>query len=181
MTRDRGAHDDFDGSQVIETATMVLFWQPPALFGQWTPSTFVLAGCTYTCAEQFMMAEKARLFGDEATRAKILATSSPREHKALGRTVANFDHARWEAACVDIVVRGNLAKFSQNPALLAALLATGEKLLVEASPLDRIWGVGLRADDPRIHERAQWRGQNLLGEALMRVRAELRGRGDNGG
>lgn len=167
-------HDDFDGSQVIETDTMVLFWQPPGIFGQWTPSPFTVDGVAYTCAEQFMMAEKARLFGDEATRAKILATDSPRDHKALGRQVAGFDPDTWERACLAIVVRGNLAKFSQNPAMKAALLATGDRLLVEASPLDKIWGVGLRADDPRIHDRAQWRGQNLLGEALMRVRSELR-------
>lgn len=170
----RDKHDDFDGSQVIETATMVLFWQPPAVFGQWTPSPFTVDGARYTCAEQFMMAEKARLFGDEATRAKILATDSPREHKALGRQVAGFVGDTWDRACLEIVVRGNHAKFSQNPAMRAALLATGDKLLVEASPLDKIWGVGLRADDPRIHDRSQWRGTNLLGEALMRVRTGLR-------
>ena len=173
MSRGKRASDDFDGSQVIETDTMVLFWHPPAVFGQWTDSVFVVDGLTYSCAEQFMMAEKARLFGDEAIRAKIVASSAPREHKALGRQVAGFDHAVWERARLDIVVRGNLAKFGQNPAMLAALLATGDRLLVEASPLDRIWGVGLRADDPRIHDRANWNGQNLLGEALMRVRAEL--------
>lgn len=174
MSRDKREGDDFDGSQVIETATMVLFWQPPGVFGQWTDSVFTVDGVTYRCAEQFMMAEKARLFGDEATRAKILASESPREHKALGRAVKNFDGAVWDAACLDIVVRGNLAKFGQDPRLRAALLATGDKLLVEASPLDKIWGVGLRADDPRIHDPANWRGQNLLGEALMRVRAALR-------
>ncbi len=171
MTR---AHDDFDGSQVIETATMVLFWQPPGLYGQWTPSQFTVDGVQYMCAEQFMMAEKARLFADEATRQKILASTSPREHKALGRQVKNFVSETWERECLGIVVRGNLAKFSQNPDMLAALLATGDKLLVEASPLDKLWGVGLRADDPRIHDRAQWRGTNLLGEALMQVRATLR-------
>ena len=174
MSRGKRASDDFDGSQVIETDTMVLFWHPPAVFGQWTDSVFVVEGVTYSCAEQFMMAEKARLFGDEAIRAKIVASSAPREHKALGRRVTGFDHAVWERARLDIVVRGNLAKFGQNPAMLAALLATGDRLLVEASPLDRIWGVGLRADDPRIHDRANWNGQNLLGEALMRVRTELR-------
>jgi ribA/ribD-fused uncharacterized protein len=174
MTKHR--NDDFDGSQVIETATMVLFWQPPGVFGQWTTSPFTVDGVAYTCAEQFMMAEKARLFGDEATRAKILATDSPREHKALGRQVADFVAEIWDAECLGIVVAGNLAKFSQNPEMKAALLATGDKLLVEASPLDRIWGVGLRADDPRIHDQARWRGKNLLGEALMRVRAELRAR-----
>lgn len=166
--------DDFDGSQVIETATMVLFWQPPGVFGQWTPSVFVVDGVRYGCTEQFMMAEKARLFGDEATRATILAAADPRDHKALGRQVAGFAQDVWERERLPIVVRGNRAKFTQNPDMRAALLATGDKLLVEASPLDRIWGVGLRADDPRIHDRARWRGLNLLGEALMQVRAELR-------
>ncbi len=174
MARSKQGRDDFDGSRVIETATMVLFWQPPAVFGQWTESVFVVDGVTYGCAEQFMMAEKARLFADEATRAKILATTSPREHKALGRTVQGFEQALWEARCLEIVVQGNLAKFRQNPAMWAALDATGDKLLVEASPLDKVWGVGLRADDARVHDRATWRGQNLLGEALMRVRTELR-------
>lgn len=174
MSRGKRASDDFDGSQVIETDTMVLFWHPPAVYGQWTDSPFVVDGVTYSCAEQFMMAEKARLFGDAAVCAKILASRDPREHKALGRQVAGFDRAVWERACLDIVVRGNLAKFTQNPAMRAVLMATGDRLLVEASPLDKIWGVGLRADDPRIHDRANWRGQNLLGEALMRVRAELR-------
>lgn len=165
--------DDFDGSQVITTATMVLFWQPPGVFGQWTESRFEVDGETYRCAEQYMMAEKARLFGDEEIRRKILASESPREHKALGREVRGFDAATWERERLAIVVRGNLAKFRQNPAMLAALLQTGARTMVEASPIDRIWGVGLRADDPRIHDPALWRGLNLLGEALMEVRAIL--------
>lgn len=170
----RRERDDFDGSQVIETATMVLFWQPPGVFGQWTPSVFTVDGARYGCAEQYMMAGKARLFGDADTLRKILATDDPREHKALGRQVRGFVPEVWDRECLEIVVAGNRAKFSQNPDMRAALLATGDKLLVEASPLDRIWGVGLRADDPRIHDRDKWRGQNLLGEALMRVRSELR-------
>lgn len=174
----RGRDDDFDGSQVITTDTMVLFWQPPGIFGQWTDSPFRVDDVDYTCAEQFMMAEKARLFGDATTRAKILASRSPREHKALGREVAGFVQDIWERECLEIVVRGNRAKFSQNSEMRAALLATGDRLLVEASPLDRIWGVGLRADDPRIHDPSQWRGRNLLGVALMRVRAELRAAGE---
>lgn len=171
------ARDDFDGSQVLETATMVLFWQPPGVFGQWTHSEFHEDGARYVCAEQYMMAEKARLFGDEATRAKILATASPREHKALGRQVRGFVQDVWERERLAIVIRANRAKFGQNPDMRRALLATGDKLLVEASPLDTIWGVGLRADDPRIHDPAQWRGLNLLGEALMTVRSELRAAG----
>jgi len=166
--------DDFDGSQVIETETMVLFWQPPAIFGQWTRSDFTVDGVSYMCAEQFMMAEKARIFADSATRAKILASDSPREHKALGRQVRGFDQAVWERERLPIVIRGNLAKFAQDPERCRVLLATGDRLLVEASPLDKIWGVGLRADDPRVHDPKSWRGLNLLGEALIEVRAQLR-------
>ena len=175
MGRKQGRGDDFDGSQVIETATMVLFWQPPGSYGQWTRSPFTVDGVGYMCAEQFMMAEKARLFGDAGVRAQILASDSPREHKALGRKVRGFEQGAWERERLAIVVRGNAAKFTQDDALRAALVATGDKIMVEASPLDRIWGVGLRADDPRVHDPQQWRGLNLLGEALMQVRSALRG------
>ncbi|MCO5170687.1 MAG: NADAR family protein [Planctomycetes bacterium] len=159
---------------LVETDRFVLFWRPPAVFSQWTPAAFTVDGVRYTSAEQFMMAEKARLFSDEATRARILATDSPREQKRLGRQVAGFDDAVWERERLEVVVRGNRAKFSQDPALLAALLATGDKALVEASPYDRIWGIGRRPTDPKAQEPAAWRGLNLLGEALERVRAELR-------
>lgn len=165
---------EFDGSQVIETDRFVFFWQPPAPFGQWTPSPFTVEGVDYGCAEQWMMACKARLFGDAEALAKILASDSPRRHKALGRQVRGFSGPVWEAARMEIVVAGNRAKFSQNPELRDVLLATGDKVLVEASPYDRIWGIGLRADDPRVHDPERWRGQNLLGEALMQVRDELR-------
>lgn len=161
---------------LVETDGFVLFWRPPAVFSQWTPSTFTVDGVTYSCAEQFMMAEKARLFGDETTRARILATTSPREHKRLGRLVAGFVDEVWERERVEIVVRGNLAKFSQDPALLEALLATGDKVLVEASPTDRVWGVGRRPTDPAACQPERWRGQNLLGKALERVRHALRER-----
>ncbi len=168
--------DEFTGEEVVETETLVLFWKPPASFSQWTPSPFVVDGVTYSCAEQFMMAEKARLFGDAENLAKILRSSSPKTQKALGRKVTNFDAAVWSAKCLDIVVRANVAKFSQNPPLLAALLATGTKTLVEASPLDRVWGIGRRADDPRALDPATWNGTNLLGQALMRAREQLRTR-----
>jgi ribA/ribD-fused uncharacterized protein len=162
-------------SDVVERGAFVFFWN--GWPSQWHPAAFTLDGVTYTCAEQLMMAEKARLFGDAETCARILATASPREHKALGRAVKGFDADRWTAACRDVVHRGNLAKFGQNADLAALLLATGDKTLVEASPTDRVWGIGLAADDPRATDRAAWRGKNWLGEALMRVRGELRGGG----
>lgn len=169
MRRERDEIED-----LVETERFVLFWKPPAAFSQWTLAAFEVDGVRYTSAEQFMMAEKARLFGDEGTRAKILATASPRQQKRLGRQVEGFDDAVWDRERVGIVVRGNLAKFGQDPALRRALLATGDKVLVEASPFDRIWGIGRRPTDPKALVPSEWRGLNLLGTALERVRDELR-------
>lgn len=147
------------------------FWRGP--FSQWHPSRFVVDGITYTHAEQFMMAEKARLFGDDDALARILAAKSPRTQKQLGRGVANYDEQRWQAVRMDVVYRGSLAKFGQNKDLMDRLLATAGTTLVEASPYDKIWGIGLRADDPRAQSRATWQGLNLLGETLTRVREEV--------
>ncbi|MFT5686940.1 MAG: ribA/ribD-fused uncharacterized protein [Myxococcota bacterium] len=159
----------------ITTNQFVFFWKPPTIFGQWTWSEFVVDGVEYTCTEQFMMAEKARLFGDAEIRQQILDTESPRSHKSLGRKVRGFSDKRWKKNREEIVYQGNLAKFSQNPDMLQQLLETGDRILVEASPLDRIWGIGLRGDDPRASDRKQWQGLNLLGKALMRVRRDLSG------
>ena len=141
---------------------------------QWYPSPFVIDGIGYLCCEQYMMAEKARLFGDEEMLAKILAADEPKEHKAFGRQVKPFDEERWNAVCREVVYRGNLAKFSQSDGLRSLLFATGDKILVEASPTDRIWGIGLGAEDPSAIDPSQWRGKNWLGEAIMRARATLR-------
>ena len=103
----------------------------------------------YSCAEQFIMALKARLFGDDSTLSAILATDDPREHKRLGRQVCHFDHDTWLHKRENIAFRGNLAKFSQNENLRLALQHTGERRLAEASPYDNIWGIGLRASDYR--------------------------------
>ena len=166
--------DPLDDPEVILwTDAFVFFWRPPAPFGQWTPATFEVDGITYSCAEQYMMAEKARLFKDEAIRDRILNTDDPREHKRLGREVSGFSVEVWEAHREDIVFRANVAKFSQNPDLFRVLAQTGQRTLVEASPYDRIWGIGLRGTDPRAADPAKWRGLNLLGKVLMRVRDQL--------
>jgi ribA/ribD-fused uncharacterized protein len=147
-------------------------------FSQWWSAPFEVDGVRYATAEHFMMAEKARLFGDEETRARILAAPGPAAAKQLGRSVRRFDGDRWEAERFGIVVRGNLAKFGQHPPLREFLLETRSRVLVEASPVDRIWGIGLAADDARAENPEQWRGLNLLGFALMEVRARLQdGRG----
>ncbi len=149
------------------------FWRDQSPFSQWHRSAFEVDGARYVCAEQYMMAGKARLFEDSEILAKILASESPKTHKALGRKVRGFDAAKWEQSREQIVYEGNHAKFTQSPALLEALLATAGTELVEASPLDRIWGVGLSAGDPRIQDPATWRGLNLLGKVLTKLREDL--------
>lgn len=120
-----------------------------------------------------MMAEKAALFGDETTREEILRAPNPGAAKALGRKVRGFDEAAWIERRFSIVVAANEAKFGQNVELATFLKQTGSRVLVEASPVDRIWGVGLAADDEKIDNPNQWRGLNLLGFALMQVRESL--------
>ena len=164
----------FTGEEVVETDQFVMFWKPPAVFSQWTRSQFELDSVVYSHAEQYMMAEKARLFGDELMLGKILVEPNPATQKKLGQRIRGFDDATWHKHRVDIVVRGNLAKFAQSEKLRTALCNTGDKTLVEASPFDRIWGIGLRADDPRAQDRATWNGHNLLGQALEEVRRRLR-------
>lgn len=155
------------------TETMVLFWESDEIPSQWYPSDFVVAGVEYNCAEQYMMAEKARLFEDEEALAAIMETDCPREQKRLGRLIQGFDEDTWNEVALDVVTKGNFAKFSQNPQMKKWLLETQDKILVEASPYDKIWGVGLREDDPRILDRDQWEGTNWLGEALSNVRDML--------
>lgn len=121
------------------------------------------------------MYNKARLFeGNDDIAEAILATRQPSEIKKLGRKVRNFNGAVWEQERSDIVFQGNLSKFNQNPALAEILLGTGDAVLVEASPDDRIWGVGLAITDPNIHDPSKWEGLNLLGQALMDVRSRLK-------
>ena len=144
-----------------------------ACFSQWFEAAFAVDGVVYPTAEHFMMAGKARLFGDEAALAKALAAATPGAAKAAGREVRGYQDDVWLAHRFDIVVRANLGKFGQNPALRDFLLATGEQVLVEASPVDAIWGTGLAADDPRAGKPHEWPGLNLLGYALMEVRARL--------
>ena len=140
---------------------------------QWWPCTFVVDGQPFASAEHYMMWRKALLFDDTAVAARVLAARTPAEAKALGRQVSGFVGDVWEAERLPIVVEGNLAKFGQDPALRSYLLGTGSRVLVEASPQDRVWGIGLVASDPRAADPSQWLGLNLLGEALMEVRSRL--------
>jgi ribA/ribD-fused uncharacterized protein len=151
--------------------SFTFFWSGP--FSQWHPCRFTIDGKVYNCAEQYMMEQKALLFDDQETAAKIMRAPTPREQKRLGRQVRTFNIGRWNAVARDVVFRGNVAKFTQNPDLRAALLATAGTTLVEASPSDTIWGIGLAEDDPAAQDRKSWRGTNWLGEVLTRVREAL--------
>jgi ribA/ribD-fused uncharacterized protein len=145
-----------------------------ACFSQWYASPFEADGVRYATAEHYMMAGKARLFRDEAHLEAILASTDPAEAKALGRQVQGFDAETWEAHGFDIVVAGNVAKFGTNPALRAFLLGTGDQVLVEAAPRDRVWGIGLGRNNPAASDPTAWRGSNLLGFALMVARDRIR-------
>lgn len=140
---------------------------------QWYESPFEVDGCRYHTSEHFMMAEKAALFSDGEMRAQILAAPTPGAAKSLGRKVRGFDEATWQRSRFDIVVRASEAKFAQNPALARFLAATGTRILAEADPMDRIWGIGFGQEDERAKNPNLWRGLNLLGFALMRVRDGL--------
>lgn len=144
-----------------------------ACFSQWFPAEFTVHGIRYATAEHWMMAEKARLFDDGLALAQVLAKDDPAAAKAAGRAVRGFDEAVWRRHRFDIVVRGNFAKFEQHPPLRDFLFATGARVLVEASPVDPVWGIGLAAGDPRAQDPMQWQGLNLLGFALMAVRDAL--------
>lgn len=143
------------------------------VFSQWYACDLLINGITYNCAEQYMMAQKARLFGDHTRLGAIMATSDPSEQKALGKKVQGFDVEVWESVARDVVMRANLSKFADNPKLRAQLLLTEGTTLVEASPTDRIWGVGLYENDPRVHFRNQWQGRNWLGQVLTDLRGSL--------
>lgn len=165
------------------TPKWVFFWgHTPAkdgaisksCFSQWWEGhPFSLDGVGYRTAEHYMMACKARLFGDQASLARILAARTPGEAKKLGRSVEGFDEEVWLQRGWDIVVAGNVAKFGQHPALRTFLFETGKKVLVETSPADRIWGIGMAAGDPNAEDPGAWQGLNLLGFALMEARARL--------
>jgi len=142
-------------------------------FSQWYDSAFEEDGNRYLTAEHYMMYHKARLFGDNAASQKVLLATKPGEVKAIGREVPGFNQNLWEQHRFEIVVKANLAKFSQNKVLAEFLLNTGDRILVEASPVDKIWGIGLAQDNPASENPNNWKGPNLLGFALMEVRSLL--------
>lgn len=142
---------------------------------QWWKADFTIDTDTYCCMEQYMMAEKARLFKDNETLGKIMKSNHPKQMKDLGRKVKNFDEDLWIKKRYSIILNGNYAKFIQNEDLREFLIKTKDRVLVEASPYDKIWGIGMAADDQNIENPLFWKGSSLLGFALMEVRDELIG------
>jgi len=170
--------------QAAEPLDFLFFWghTPPAdgqignhVFSQWWPALFEIAGVTYPTAEHFMMAEKARLFSDNEMLAQILMSDTPADAKALGRKVRDFEQDVWAEHRLDIVTRGSAAKFASTQEMRSYLIGTGHRVLVEAAPRDRIWGIGMGRNNEKATSPSLWRGRNLLGFALMQARAELAG------
>jgi len=139
----------------------------------WWPASFTVDGLTYPSAEHFMMAEKARLFGDSATQEKIIAAASPSTAKQLSREIQGFDQKTWNKAKFEVVVCGNLHKFGQDKQLRTFLLSTAPRVLVGTTAVDSLWGIGLASTDVRTRHPEEWKGQNLLGFALMEARQRL--------
>lgn len=140
---------------------------------QFYQSPFTINNITFNSCEQWMHWKKAILFNDLIIAKQILKEKSPFKQKNWGRKVKNFNAEIWSQIAPDIVFRGNIEKFSQNKDLLQRLSQTKDTLLVEASPYDVIWGIGLKASDPKALNPKEWRGQNLLGSILTRVRVVL--------
>lgn len=149
------------------------FWSGP--FSQWAKSKFTINGREFVTAEQYMMYQKAYTFQDFEIAERIMQTSNARVQKDLGRQVRGFDAEAWSAVAQEIVYEGNYAKFTQNPKLLEQLLATEGTILVEASPHDKIWGIGMDEDTAKRVPASMWPGTNWLGLALTDVRETIIG------
>ena len=147
------------------------FWGGP--FSNWYPSNFVVDGRRFNCGEQFMMFEKAMTFEDEITANEIMETSNPRDQKKLGRKVRNYDDKVWSEVRYEKVKRGLLEKYKQDPFFYNYLKERKDKIIVEASPYDRIWGIGFGENDPDLLEKKDKWGLNLLGRCIMEIADEL--------
>ena len=152
----------------------MLFWQPLACFSQWSPSSFVVDDVSYSSSEQFMVAEKGRFFQDYLADELIVPSAATGAHERIGRGVRNSDKAVWDCVRDDEVFAGNFANLSQTPTMTHHLVSTGTKSLAKARPIDPVWGIGLRAGDPKARDLRRWRGNNLLGKALSTVRDAIR-------
>ena len=150
---------------------VIFFWNGP--FSQWHKSDFIYRDIKFNTAEQFMMYQKAVIMGDFSTGMDIIKAKNPGEQKELGRKIKPFDADLWDKLKRHVVYTGNLLKFTQNEDLKKILLNTGRKVIAEASPYDAIWGIGMSEDEAKNIPFYEWKGQNLLGVAIMEVRQDL--------
>lgn len=165
-------HNNNDGK-------FVFFWKlghKNEEFSNWYPCDFTIEGIEYFCVEQYMMAKKAMLFGDITVYQEIMKSLDPGECKNLGKLVKGFDPIVWDKCKYEIVYNANYAKFHQNDELMKKLIATGSAVMAEASPLDKIWGIGMSAYDPKAKHPDMWNGENLLGSILMEIRDQVKNR-----
>ena len=153
------------------TDNYVFFWN--GIYSQWYKAPMTIDKMEYNSCEQYMMHQKALLFGDSEIAELIMNESNPKEQKKYGRMIKNFDKSVWDKNCLAIVYEGNLAKFSQNEDLKEEMLSTGNRIFVEASPFDNIWGIGMSEDSEGIENPSFWLGLNLLGQALTLVKQEI--------
>lgn len=158
--------------QSTHKSDYLFFYRAAHPFSNFHPSKFEVGGVLYHWAEQYLMHRKALHFGDTHAAAQILQARTPADCKSWGRRVQGFDEAEWARVRWEVAMDTVRQKFTRNHKMRAALLATGDKILVEAAPSDRIWGIGY-GESSAWANRERW-GQNLLGKALMQVRAELR-------
>jgi ribA/ribD-fused uncharacterized protein len=142
------------------------------IYSQWFEAEIEIDGIVYNTCEQYMMHQKAITFGDSVMAEKILETNDPAQQKGYGRLIKGFDKAVWDSKNFDIVLKGNIAKFTQHPNLGKKLIATGNRILAEASPKDAIWGIGMHETNPEVEDESKW-GTNLLGKVLMKTREHL--------
>ena len=172
--------DKFDMGEFPE---LILFWahvnkkqtrQGEYMLSQWYQSPFSVNEVVYKSAGQWMMARKALLFGDREAYKKILDADRPDQVRSIGVAITGFDEAKWTEWKYEIVKEGNFHKFNQNKKLRAYLLSTGDAVLAEANPFDKVWGIGLSADSKQVSDPYAWEGLNLLGFALMEIREYLR-------
>ena len=164
----------------VKNPEFVFFWGnppgqiAPGCLSNFYPAEFTYCGIVFPTSEHYMMYMKACMAGDEEAKVKVFEDERPGVAKMVGRSVKNFNQDLWTEYSHDIMVPGLIAKFTQNPKLEEYLLSTGDKILVEASPSDKIWGIGMAANDPHINNPAMWNGENRLGYVLMFVRDYIR-------
>ncbi len=160
----------------MQTPDYHFFWNGPC--SQWTISPFVEFGIEFNCCEQFMMAAKAMVFGDINSYEKIMATDSPSKQKSLGRSVKNFVPEKWDELAMEYVTLGNYNKFTQHKPSIDFLKEHQDVFFVEASPFDKVWGVGMTKDDPLIKDKANWKGENKLGVCINAANVLIKQAGD---